>query len=490
LRWARHEQGAEQDRARSAVVTPTGAIVFGGLAFGEAVFWTGQPDQRTIPLPAPEGSMFLARASSSGTLTWLRTAGNSGGASVDAMAAIGEDVLVAGGFGYGTQDVILGAGEPSETHLKQNGMFLARYRSDGSLAWARPTGGNAFVTTTELASTPEGGAVAVGQFDFSPIFGPGESKATTLVHSGGNNSGFIARFEPDGSLSWALPIHDAESVTTYDYHVAVRPDGTILLGLWYNGTLTLPGNGGTGKTLTPSPAGPDGFALASYDSAGKLQWARTTGGPAWVHVYGLVLLADGGILANGLLQPAFGAESDPTLGQVIFGPGESNQTTLSASIPTGYVAKFAADGQLLWARQAPGAFFGTNSLAELPDHRVVTAGTFGNYVGLPMSATFGPKEPGQIVLSWFPGTTVANGMYTFLAWYNGDGTISDARTIGTAQGTQVTGVAATPDQGVAICGAFSTQMTFGPTDPSLVSYAHGTMAAQITQDAYLAKFSQ
>jgi hypothetical protein len=86
-------------------------------------------------------------------------------------------------------------------------------------------------------------------------------------------------------------------------------------------------------------------------------------------VYGQVLLADGGILASGLLQPAFGVETDPTRGQVIFGPGESNQTTLSVSIPTGYVAKFAGDGHLRWARQAPGAFLGTNSIAELPDHR-------------------------------------------------------------------------------------------------------------------------
>jgi len=489
LRWARHEVGGGQDRALSVAVTPSGAIVFGGVAVGNATFWTGQPDQRAVSLPSSSAdAMFLARVTGSGALTWLRTAGNSAGAKVDAIAAVGEDVLVAGEHGNAADDVILGAGEPSETHLKLYGMFLARYRADGTLVWARSTGGSAFVTTTQLAAMPDGGAVAVGQFDFAPVFGPGEPKETTLVHNGGNNSGFIARFGPDGSLMWALPIHDAETIETYNYNVAVRPDGTILFGVSYTTSVMLPGTAGTGVTVNPAPAGNGGFALVSYDGDGKLQWARTTGGPAWVLSRGMVLLSDGSAAVSGQISPPAGVASNPSYGDAVFGSGESQETTLNARYQSGFVAKYAADGRLLWARLVTGALHDYESLAELPDHRIVVAGTFGNYVGLPTSITFGAGEPGQRVLSWFPGTTTANGMYTYLAWYNPDGSISDARTIGTAQSDQVRGMAVAPDASVVLCGAFSTQMTFGPTDPAPVSYTHGS-GTGLTQDAYLAKFS-
>ncbi len=178
-------------------------------------------------------------------------------------------------------------------------------------------------------------------------------------------------------------------------------------------------------------------------------------------------------IASGQISPPAGVATNPSYGQAIFGFGESQQTTLTASYQSGFVAKYAADGQLIWARLAPGAFHGYESVAELPDHRIVVAGTFGNYIGLPTSATFGPDELGQIVLSWLPGTTTANGMYTYLAWYNADGTVNDARTVGSAADAQVLGVAVAPDASVVLCGAFSTQMTFGPTDPTPVSYMHG-----------------
>ncbi|HEY4187332.1 MAG TPA: hypothetical protein VGP07_19810 [Polyangia bacterium] len=476
--------------ALAVTVTPSGAIVVGGIANGNATFWTGQPDQQTVNLPTSvNGSMFLARVSTAGALTWLRTAGNSTAASVTAVAAVGEDVMVAGTHGNAVDDVVLAVGEPSETHLKLTGMFLARYRSDGTMAWARPTGGNAFVTARQIALTPQGGVVAVGSFSGSPTFGPGETHATTLQHNGGNDSGFIARFEPDGSLSWALPIHDAETIYTNDYNVAVKPDGTILLGISYNGSVALPGSAGTGVTLTPSLTGTTGFAIACYESDGRLRWARTTGGRASVQVRDLIVLEDGSAVASGQIQPLTGVETDPTLGQATFGLGEPNQTTLSVNTINGVLAKYDANGGLTWVRQAPAAFFGYDSLAELPDHRIVVAGTFGNYIGYPTSATFGPGEPGQVVISWLPGTTTANGMYTFLAWYNADGSASNARSVSTAAFSQVTGVTISPDKSAVLCGAFSTQVTFGPTDPTPLIFTHGPMSASITQDAYLAKFA-
>ena len=475
-----------RDGSGTVTVTPSGAIVFGGIAHGTATFWTGQPDELTTRLTSANGSMFLARVSSTGALTWLRTAGNANQAWVSAVVALGEDVLVSGARGNAADDLVLGLGEPSETRLKTAGLFLARYRADGTLVWARSSGSNntVAVAATQLVLMPDGGFVATGGLDGTAVLGPGEPNATTLTQSSG---GWFGRFDAEGRVVWAMSLNDTGPFVLGNVTITVRPDGRILFATYYYNSLILPGMGGTGVTLTSPRPQADQLAVACYEGNGALRWVRTTEGPSQAVSRRVVALSDGTAVVSGELT-ASGEPTDPTYGTITFGRGEPNQTTVSVARRSGYLARYDADGNLMWVRQAPAAAFEFGSTVELPDHRILTVGNYGNFIDVPTSATFGPGEPGQVVLDRLPGTNTTNRSHSFMAWYNLDGTLAGARTIGRADLSNVLAVAVSPDHTVVVAGTFTNNMTFGPTDPAPVTYVR-TPTDFNTTDGFLAKYS-
>jgi hypothetical protein len=102
-------------------------------------------------------------------------------------------------IGYYTASAVFGEGEPNETTLDDGGQFIARYSSDGSLAWARSVPG---FSINSITSFPDDTFAAVGTFKNSAKLGEGEPNETTLVSAGGFDI-FVALFQSDCQLEWA-----------------------------------------------------------------------------------------------------------------------------------------------------------------------------------------------------------------------------------------------------------------------------------------------
>jgi hypothetical protein len=475
--------GLGSDNGEGVALTPSGAIYVGGHFLADsAVFWQGQPDERVVP-SGGNPNLFVARLAPSGALEWLLTGGTVASGGVDVLATLGESVFVAGSHRRTAPDPPRDGGLPTETRLPVDGLFLARYQQDGTLVWAKGIGGN-FGDIQQIAVAPQG-EVALGGFaSRTLVFGPGEPNQTRLVNedTNVNDDAFVARFGAAGDLQWALQIRGADRDRVDDVQIAA--DGSVVvLGTFY-GTPTFPSRDGATVTLTAE--GGDLF-LARYESNGNLRWLRRTTGPSHVEGLGLALLPDGQIAVSGMVITTLA--SVPLPGRAVLGPGEPRQTVLEAQDFDMFLARYDADGRLVWARLAPGAHAGRHSVLAAPSGEILVAGTFGNY-GIPPreTAVLGPGEPGEITLGRLPG---ADHMNTFLAWYRGDGTIRTARIVGQSDTSMVRGASLTAEGGVVFTGSFIRRMVFGPLDSAPITYfktGPTLMSNVFTQDIYVAAF--
>jgi Big-like domain-containing protein/pre-peptidase len=227
---------------------------------------------------------------SGGAPLWTRqaTGVHSGGGTAIAVDSAGNSYAA----GHITGDATFGAGEPGETMVSGDVMFLAKYTSSGSLVWVHQTtnasaggialdaGGRIHVT----GSTGLGGA----------IFGMSEPNETSVLGA------FLAKFAVNGQLLWARSIW--ENVSTAGAGVAVDLAGHSLV---------------TGSILGAS-------FTANYDPDGNLVWLRqpsndqSTGGGSGGG--GIATDNDGNAYVVGAL-----------VGTVIFGAGEPSQVVLSSS---------------------------------------------------------------------------------------------------------------------------------------------------------------
>ncbi len=158
--------------------------------------------------------------------------------------------------------------------------------------------------------------------------------------------------------------------------------------------------------------------------------------------------------------------------EVVVGAGDPNETTFAT--PGIYVARFAADRTLVWARNVlapPGSWLA--SACALADGRAVVAGQFGGTV------TFAPGELGEVTLTSPPNGAV------FVAAYEADGDLSFAHQITATVGVFSAALGARALGGYFLAGGFEGTVTF----PDASSATAGTLASAGTfDDVYLAAY--
>ncbi|HDS30859.1 MAG TPA: hypothetical protein ENN67_07455 [Firmicutes bacterium] len=142
--------------------------------------------------------MFIARYNPDGTLAWAKRAGGESwydeGYGITALSD--NSTVVTGRFRH---SATFGPGEQNQTVLTSAGwedIFIARYNTDGTLAWAKSAGGEPWYDRGYgITALSDNSTVVTGFFDASATFGPGEPNQTVLT-SAGNWDIFIARFAP------------------------------------------------------------------------------------------------------------------------------------------------------------------------------------------------------------------------------------------------------------------------------------------------------
>jgi hypothetical protein len=337
--------------------------------------------------------------------------------------------------------------------------------AQGNLAWAVSAGGPYWDYSNDIAAFADGSVVVTGNYLEGPaVFGEGETNETVFT-SAGREDIFVAKYNPDGTLSWA----NAVGGTGEDMPegVAALPDGSAIVAGSFEDTVVF-GEGEPNETALTSGAAEDIFA-AKYNPDGTLAWAKRAGG-GWTQLAtAIATLSDGGALLAGTF-----------VRRSTFGEGEPNETTLEAG--WGYnpfVAKYDPDGMLVWAKrlatQVPREYdyyARPAGIGALPDDGAVITGLFEGTV------TFAEGEPGETVLVSVGASDI------FLARYGPDGTLEWVTAASGPDEDVATGVGTLQDGSVLVTGSFYTALTFGEGELN-----EGTLISAGSSDLFVAKYN-
>jgi ankyrin repeat protein len=220
-------------------------------------------------------------------------------------------IVVAGGSN------LMGSGGPSA--------FLRKYASSGALTWSRSFPGQGKVAG--VATDRQGAIAAVGSFTGSLRIGD------VLLQSNGTRSDiFVARFSPEGNLSWAKSFGGAfyEAATA----VAVDATGNLYVTGTYQKDLDF-GLGSLNNRLVY-----DVFVV-KFDATGHALWNRGFHANGGTETAGLAIAVDGAgdVLVAGRVQ-----------GAADFGRG----FTTPHHGDDAFVVRMTADGKTLVGRRFGG----------------------------------------------------------------------------------------------------------------------------------------
>lgn len=165
------------------------------------------------------------------TAPWSRTVGTPTAEQANAVVASRDRIIVAGLANSDGGDGV--------------DATLMSFSIAGQEMWRANFGGEGTQIAQDVAVTPDGDSVVVG-----------------LSRSGsGNQTGFIARFTPDGAQRWLKLVQEPFATTLNG--VAVTGDGSIIA---------------VGERASGPAGGLDGWVVG-FNAFGDKQWDRSVGGP-------------------------------------------------------------------------------------------------------------------------------------------------------------------------------------------------------------------
>ncbi len=380
LAWAKRAGGSIGSGGHGIAALSDGSTLVTGSFSGNATFGPSESGE-TVLTSAGYGDIFLSRYNPDGTCAWAKRAGGSWYDNGSAIAALSDgSAVVTGTF---SRTAAFGSGESSQTTLTSAGefdIFVAKYRPNGTLEWAKRAGGSSPDYCHAVRAGSDGSILVSGNFAGIATFGQGESHETMLA-SAGEMDIFIARYSPEGTLEWVKRAGGWDD--DHAFGISVLLDNcSLVTGVFKESAIF-----GLGEshevTLTCEGWYWDTF-VAKYNADGALAWANRAGGRLWDRADSIAALSNGGAMITGRFE-----------GTATFGPGEPGETTLtSAGDRDIFLARYNSDGTLAWAKCAGGISDDRGyGIAAFSDNTAVVTGVFSD------KATFGPGESEETTLT-------------------------------------------------------------------------------------------
>jgi hypothetical protein len=197
--------------------------------------------------------------------------------------------------------------------------------------WASSAGGTGQDYANSVAADASGNTLVAGTFGSPAItFG-----STTLTNAGTNDM-FLVKYDAGGNVLWAKSAGGADD----DEALSIATDAsgnTYMAGYFESAAITF-----GSYTLTNTLAGPGlgDISITKYDAYGNVKWAKSAGGTDADCAYSIIVDASGNIYVTGLFY-------SPT---ITF----DSYTLTNAGICDMFLAKYDANGNVLWAKSAGG----------------------------------------------------------------------------------------------------------------------------------------
>ncbi len=255
--WAGQSFGSRNDTSTGLVVDPQGYPVVAGY-FESAEIRFGGITMTNRSAGDTDG--FLVKFTPGGGVQWAIAFGGTRDDEVHGLAMDRDGALYLGGH-FSSSGLAIGG-----TVLTNKGgtdLWLAKFRSDGELVWARNDG---------YSGLHEGRAVAVddlGQVYFTGKLWGRIRFGTNEFDSHYDHDLFLAKYNPDGGFEWARQLTSYSVVA--GTALAVNPEGDVLVAGYFDQSFWPDGQ------FVLCRGGQD-LLLAKYNSRGEPMWARSYGG--------------------------------------------------------------------------------------------------------------------------------------------------------------------------------------------------------------------
>jgi hypothetical protein len=413
--WVQQAGGTDSDGGRGIATDGSGNSFVTGRFNGIVTFGD------TTLTSAGCGDIFIAKYDGSGNLLWTKQAGSEG-------CDFGADIATDSSGNWLVTGFINEIAIFDDTTVTPNAgkIFLAKYDGSGNLLWLQQGGGNGDISSgNDIVTDGSGNWLVTGEVQGTVTFGD-----TTLPGLGGVDI-FIAKYDGNGNFLW-LQLAGGSS-EDQGFGIATDSSDNSLVTGRFKGTATF------SDTTLRSTGSWDMF-VAKYDGSGNLLWARQAGGTNFALGAGIATDDSGHSLVIGIfnLTATFG---DTTLTSV-----GGNDI---------FIAKYDANGNLLWVQQAggPDSDFGSDITIDDSGNCLIT----GSFLA---TATFGDTT-----------LTSAGAADIFIAKYDGSGNLLWARQAGGTESDTGWDIAKDGSGNLLVTGDFQETADF---DPTTLTSAGGT----------------
>ncbi|MBO1351440.1 MAG: SBBP repeat-containing protein, partial [Hormoscilla sp. GUM202] len=214
--------------------------------------------------------------------------------------------------------------------------YVAKFDSNGDLIFAKNIGGSAFDHGWDIAIDSNGHAWTTGEFSGNiDIDGDGNIDLT----SNGLKDAYVAKFDSNGDLIFALNI--GGSASDIGRGIATDSNGNVWATGSFSGSIDINGDGNNDLTSN----GNEDAYVAKFDSNGTLLKALSLGGSGLDHGNGIATDSNDNAWATGPFQGSIDID------------GDGNIDLTSNGLKDAYVAKFDSNGTLAFALNIGGGGF-------------------------------------------------------------------------------------------------------------------------------------
>lgn len=208
-----------------------------------------------------EEDIFMLRTDANGNVRWAKRAGSRLGDEWSAMAADSEGNLI--GVGSFWFDADFDATELTATQ-NPKAIFMVKYAPAGQLQWAQAINGTNLKEVEALVVDDADNILITGFFSDSLTIAD-----TTLVAAGDTDL-FVAKFNADGALQWAL--RQGQSGDTRGLTMGLTSAGDAIVSGFFNDTALI-----ASERLIANTDDRDLF-ITRISTTGEPLWARKAGG--------------------------------------------------------------------------------------------------------------------------------------------------------------------------------------------------------------------
>lgn len=443
LQWCKQQNGALASAtglAASAATDASGNVFTMGTFAGNIDFDPGPGTFTMATSPTSGGnSCYISKLDAAGNFAWAKQFIDSVNYTLFFPSSLATDasgnVYATGFFANGPVDFNPGPGVYTLTAVGMYDSFVVKLDASGNFVWAKQfqsSSANCLNQITSIAVGSGGGVYVSGGFAGAPgdyvDFDPGAA-VYTLTPNGSQNT-FIVKLDASGNFVWAEQFANTGTVsmTAPNYNgstdLALDVNDNIYLGGYFTGSTDFDPSSTTASTLSPisttaAPLGIMDMYMCKLSSSGSFMWAKQCGGSA-----GLALLR------SITVDPSGNVYSCGNLlgGAVNFDPASTNfmLTSVSASNPDMFIAKWTTSGNFSWAEQISPAstnLIYARDMASDANSNIYILGRFNGTIDFdPGSSTANLTASGGAVLnSMFISKLNSSGGYVWAKQIGGAG---------------------------------------------------------------------